>query len=90
MITEIGIVSGEIRTLLEEADEPVTIRELELLLKENIGLIYMSLGWLAREGHIYIEEMREDYLVSRTPVNEYIRVHFMSNWKSNPERISRM
>ena len=51
MITEIGIVAGEIWHLLEKkTSTPVdTIVD---NLKRNRDLVLMSLGWLAREGHV--------------------------------------
>jgi len=63
MITEIGIVAGEIWHFLDENGEV----NLEALLKgvdRPRDNILMSLGWLAREGHVIVEQVDKDYKVS--------------------------
>ena len=57
MITQIGIVSGEILTLFDdEVNSPLTLKEIDLRLNENRDDILMSLGWLEREGYLYIKK----------------------------------
>ncbi len=51
MITEIGIVAGEIWNLLDKK-QSVPIDTMVDNLKQNRDLVLMSLGWLAREGHV--------------------------------------
>lgn len=51
MITEIGIVAGEIWNLLDKKKSaPVDSMVTEL--RSSRELVLMSLGWLAREGHV--------------------------------------
>ena len=55
MITRIGIVAGEIWHYLEGHGDT----SLETLIKgvdKPRDVILMSLGWLAREGHIILED----------------------------------
>ena len=55
MITEIGIVAGEIWNYLE--NNP-TIDDLETIItkiEKPRDIVLMSIGWLAREGHVVLE-----------------------------------
>ncbi|MFH1062855.1 MAG: winged helix-turn-helix domain-containing protein [Candidatus Omnitrophota bacterium] len=54
MILEIGIVAGDIWHFL---DENGTIKLSKLIdgIKQPKQIVLMSLGWLAREGHVKIE-----------------------------------
>ena len=51
MITEIGIVAGEIWNLLDKK-QAAPIDTIVDSLKHNRDLVLMSLGWLSREGHV--------------------------------------
>ena len=51
MITEIGIAAGDIWHYLDQRGS-ATLEELVKYTKKNRELLLMSLGWLAREGHI--------------------------------------
>ena len=63
MITQIGIASGEILTLIDEKKRPVSISEIEEHLENEKELAYMSIGWLVREGHVHlVENGREKFL----------------------------
>ena len=62
MITEIGIVAGEIWRFLEEK-EKVVLEELFKKIDKPKELILMSLGWLAREGHVILEKEENTYNV---------------------------
>ena len=63
MITQIGIASGEILSLIEDKKRPVSISEIESLLENEKELTYMSIGWLVREGHVHlVTEGSEKYL----------------------------
>ena len=65
MITQIGIASGEILTLIDEKKRPVSISEIESRLENEKELTYMSIGWLVREGHAHlVEKGSEKYLCS--------------------------
>lgn len=58
MITQIGIMAGEIWRLLEEKEE-IVFSEIVQNTEESKEIILMSLGWLAREGHILLEGEKE-------------------------------
>jgi hypothetical protein len=64
MITEIGIVAGEIWHFLDEHGES----SLALLLKgidRDRDNVLMSLGWLAREGHVLLQSIdNKEYKIS--------------------------
>lgn len=60
MITEIGIVAGEIWHHLDDHGV-ATLDQLVKNLKRPKELILMSLGWLAREGHIQLESSQSNY-----------------------------
>ena len=51
MIMEIGIVAGEIWHYLDE-HHTANLDQLTKGLKRPRELVLMSLGWLAREGHV--------------------------------------
>ena len=55
MITEIGITAGEIWHFLDEHGE-TRLSKLTAGIDKPRDLILMSLGWLAREGHVVVEE----------------------------------
>ncbi len=63
MITEIGLVSGEILEFLEEEDRPVSIEEIKCHLDEPMNVIDMSLGWLIRENYVRVIRDGQQYLV---------------------------
>ncbi|OPX30759.1 MAG: hypothetical protein B1H08_00890 [Candidatus Omnitrophica bacterium 4484_171] len=62
MITEIGIVAGEIWNSLEKLGE-VSFDELIKEIKRPKDIICMSLGWLAREGHVLLKKDGDDYKI---------------------------
>ena len=61
MITKIGIVAGEIWSYLDQKEE-VSLSELVVHIDKSKDIVLMSLGWLAREGHVVLEG-DQDYLV---------------------------
>lgn len=63
MITEIGIVAGEIWHFLDQHGE-VSFLELAKGIDKPRDIILMSLGWLAREGHAILQQIDSDYKVS--------------------------
>jgi len=63
MITEIGIVAGDIWHFLDQRQE-VTLNELVKGIEKPRDNILMSLGWLAREGHILLRKAGDDYRIS--------------------------
>jgi len=62
-ITEIGIVAGEIWHYLDQHGE-VTLSTLVNGIERPRDLVLMSVGWLAREGHVVVKQEGEDYRVS--------------------------
>lgn len=63
MITEIGIVAGEIWHFLDQNTQ-TTLSALVCSIDKPRDLILMSLGWLAREGHVVLQESEGDYKLS--------------------------
>ena len=63
MITEIGIVAGDIWHFLDEHGE-VTLYVLVKGIDRPRDNILMSLGWLAREGHVILQQMGSDYKIN--------------------------
>jgi hypothetical protein len=63
MITEIGIVAGDIWHFLDQYGE-VTLSALIKGIDKPRDNVLMSLGWLAREGHVILQQIDGDYKVS--------------------------
>jgi hypothetical protein len=63
MITEIGIVAGDIWHFLDQHGEvnlPTLIKGIDKP-RDNV---LMSLGWLAREGHVIVQQIEGEYKIS--------------------------
>lgn len=76
MITQIGIIAGDILNLIEKYRRPLSVTEIRRLLKSPVSLINMGIGWLIREqcvvviakdGHNYLHEFKQKktYSMSR-------------------------
>ncbi len=65
MITEIGIAAGDIWHYLDEKGA-ATLDELVRSVKKDRNLLLMSLGWLAREGHITLSDGQSGFRASLT------------------------
>jgi len=64
MITEIGIGAGEIWHYLDEHGE-VSLGEMEKSIDKTRDLLLMSLGGLAREGHIVLRQTNgKNYIIT--------------------------
>lgn len=63
MITEIGIVAGDIWHFLDEHGE-VMLSTLVKGIDRPRDNILMSLGWLAREGHVVLQQTGGDYKIN--------------------------
>ncbi len=63
MITRIGIVAGEIWHLLEK-QEKISIGEIVKNIDSPRETVLMSIGWLAREGHVVLEGETPNHVVS--------------------------
>ena len=64
MITEIGIVAGEIWRYLEEDDKSDDLENIIKNIDKPRDIILMSIGWLAREGHVVLEGDAPNYKVT--------------------------
>ena len=62
MITEIGIVAGEIWHYLDEHGAGPFARVITGIGRTK-ELALMSLGWLAREGHVVVRQNGQDFHV---------------------------
>ena len=63
MITEIGIVAGEIWHYLDQHGES-SLNALVKGIERERDNVLMSLGWLAREGHVIVRCVDNGYTVS--------------------------
>ncbi|MDD4954383.1 MAG: winged helix-turn-helix domain-containing protein [Candidatus Omnitrophica bacterium] len=63
MITEIGIVAGDIWHFLDQHGE-ATLTELTKGIDKSRDNVLMSLGWLAREGHVLLRLAGDEYRIS--------------------------
>ncbi|MDD5020170.1 MAG: winged helix-turn-helix domain-containing protein [Candidatus Omnitrophica bacterium] len=63
MITEIGIVAGEIWHYLDAHGESLLSVMVKHIDKPR-ELILMSVGWLAREGHVVLISQGADHKIS--------------------------
>ncbi len=63
MITEIGIVAGEIWHHLDIHGDVLFSQLLEGIDRSK-ELVLMSLGWLAREGHVIVRQEGQDFHVA--------------------------
>ena len=63
MIIEIGIIAGDIWHYLDEHGE-VALSELVRAIDKPRDNVLMSIGWLAREGHVLLQQADKDYRVS--------------------------
>ena len=65
MITEIGIVAGEIWHYLDSKNGESTFSDLKKDVDKPKNTLLMSLGWLAREGYVVLEQLSaEDYKIT--------------------------
>ncbi|MCX5713220.1 MAG: winged helix-turn-helix domain-containing protein [Candidatus Omnitrophica bacterium] len=62
MITEIGITAGDIWHYLDTHGKG-TLRDITASINTDKDRVLMSVGWLAREGHVVVERSGADYLV---------------------------
>jgi len=63
MLSEIGITSGQIWKYLDKNGE-VTALKLKSALGITNTVLYMGIGWLAREGKINVAEYAKGYKIS--------------------------
>lgn len=63
MITEIGIAAGEVWHYLDSHGES-SLSIMAKQIDKPRDLILMSVGWLAREGHVVLVSQNGDYKIS--------------------------
>jgi hypothetical protein len=63
MITEIGIAAGDIWHYLDQHGE-LSLTQLTRHIGKPRDLLLMSLGWLAREGHVVLMVSGSDFLAT--------------------------
>ena len=63
MIIEIGIVAGDIWHFLDQHGE-VNLSTLVKGIDKPRDNVLMSLGWLAREGHVVLQKIDSEYKIS--------------------------
>ncbi|MBN1526045.1 MAG: winged helix-turn-helix domain-containing protein [Candidatus Omnitrophica bacterium] len=61
MITEIGITAGDIWHYLDQHGKS-TLKDIVKGTSSDKDRVLMSIGWLAREGHVVVERTGSDYL----------------------------
>ena len=64
MITEIGIVAGEIWHYLEKSNKRDNLDNIIKHIEKPRDIILMSIGWLAREGHVVLKGETPNHEVS--------------------------
>lgn len=62
MITEIGITAGDIWHYLDEHGKSALSHLVKGIDTEE-GRVLMSIGWLAREGHVIVEKSGPEYVI---------------------------
>jgi hypothetical protein len=62
MITEIGITAGDIWHYLDEHGKS-SLSQIARGIATDRDRVLMSIGWLAREGHIIVEGSGPDYMI---------------------------
>lgn len=63
MITEIGIAAGDIWHYLDQ-HKNCSLDELVKAIDKDRNVVLMSIGWLAREGHVILEQQGNDYKIT--------------------------
>ena len=62
MITEIGITAGDIWHYLDGHGKS-SLAQVAKAIDTDEERVFMSIGWLAREGHVVVEKSGRDYQV---------------------------
>ncbi len=62
MITKIGLGAGDIWNYLEKSGQ-ANFAELSEKIDRPRELLLMSIGWLAREGHVVLRKINQDFSV---------------------------
>jgi hypothetical protein len=62
-ITQVGLVAGEIWHFINDKGGEATLSALLSSINHSQQVVFMSLGWLAREGQVFLEEKDSDFKV---------------------------
>ncbi len=63
MITKIGLVAGDIWNYLDAKGRVAKMSDIIAGIGKERDIVMMSMGWLAREGHIVLEGDSANYTV---------------------------
>ena len=66
MITQIGLTAGDIWNYLDTHNRTDKFEAIVKAIGKEREIVLMSMGWLAREGHIIVEREGADYTVRLT------------------------
>ena len=69
MITKIGLTAGDIWNYLDNNNKKAALTAIIRNLKIDKEIVLMSIGWLAREGHVFLERKNTktfDFFVTLT------------------------
>ena len=66
MITKIGLVAGEIWEYLDNHGKTAKLKDIISSIGKDREIVLMSVGWLAREGHISVEGEYSNCYISLT------------------------
>ncbi len=58
MITRIGLVAGDIWSYLDKNGGAAEMEDVIKAVDKDRNIALMSVGWLAREGHVVLEETK--------------------------------
>lgn len=67
-ITGIGLIAGEIWHFIDDRGGESTLSEVLNSIKHPKEFTLLSLGWLAREGQVFLEEKDNDFKLTRKKV----------------------
>jgi hypothetical protein len=70
MITRIGLTAGDIWNHLDSCSRRDTLERIVSTLGTEKEIILMSIGWLAREGHVVLEGEGPNYTVRLVSISE--------------------
>lgn len=63
-ITQIGLIAGEVWHFIDDKGGESTLSEVLDSISHPKEFTLLSLGWLAREGQIFLEEKNNDFRVT--------------------------
>lgn len=69
MITQIGLIAGDIWNYLDNHEGVARIADIIKGIQKSPDVVLMSIGWLAREGYVVLEGESSAYIVKLTKRN---------------------